>query len=74
MLTPTKHGDLQKNAIVIASEVLSLLKAKNYNIDELYKKISGKRNLPLDTFNDALVFLYLVESIELDNNKIYSIV
>jgi hypothetical protein len=74
MLTPTKHGDLQKNAIVIASEILNVLKSKNFNIDELYRKISGKRNLSLDTFNDALVFLYLVEAIDLENNKIQSIV
>jgi hypothetical protein len=74
MLTPTKHGDLQKNAIVIASEILNVLKSKNFNIDELYRKISGKRNLSLDTFNDALVFLYLVEAIDLENNKVQSIV
>ena len=74
MLTPTKHGDLQKNAIVIASELLNSLNSKNYNIDELYKKVSGKRTLPLDIFNDALVFLYLIEAIELRENVIYSIV
>ncbi|WP_046245049.1 ABC-three component system middle component 6 [Hymenobacter terrenus] len=74
MLTPTKHGDLQKNAIVIASELLSLLGKKNYNIDELYRKVSSKRTLPLDIFNDALVFLYLIEAIELKESTIYSIV
>jgi hypothetical protein len=73
MITPTKHGDLQKNAIVIASEILGLLSVKNYNIDELYRKVSGKRNLPLEIFNDSLVFLYLIDSIELDGDKVRSI-
>lgn len=74
MLTPTKHGDLQKNALVIASELLNVLNTKNYNIDELYRKISNKRELPLDIFNDALVFLYLIDAIELKESKIYSII
>jgi len=74
MIAPTKHGDLQKNAIVIASDLLNLLKTKNYNIDELYRKVSGKRSLPLAVFNDALVFLYLIEAVELRDSIIYSIV
>ncbi|KUG06913.1 ABC-three component system middle component 6 [Solirubrum puertoriconensis] len=70
MITPTKHGDITKNALVVAAEVIKLLKKDDYNIDELHKVLAKKKEISLYLYNDVLLFLYLVDAIELVQDKV----
>jgi len=66
MLIPTKHEDLEKNVLVVGADILMLLKKRKYNIETLFQKIKNKKSISLDRFYNTLLFLWLVDLIELE--------
>jgi hypothetical protein len=66
MLIPTKHENLNNNAIVIGADVLCLLKKRSYNIEDLFQKIKSYKSITLEHFYNTLLFLWLAELIELE--------
>lgn len=69
MIIPTKHENLNKSILVIGSEIISFLKSSTYSIDSLYWNVrKGNKDADLDTYLDALTFLFCIDSIELDRD------
>lgn len=66
MIIPTKHENLNNNTIVVGADVLSLLKKRSYNIEDLFQEIKRIKAVSLENFYNTLLFLWLVELIELE--------
>lgn len=66
MLIPTKHENLSTNTIVVGSDLLSLLKKKSYNIEDLFQEIKSIKSISLEQYHNTLLFLWLAELIELE--------
>jgi len=64
MVLPNKHEELKKNIIVVGADILDFIKSGPCNTDILYRKILKKNQISIDQFNDTLLFLYLIDSIE----------
>ena len=71
MIIPSKYENLNKNILVIGSEIISLLKKQSFNIENLYQKIKKKKNINFDTYYDTLTFLWLSEIIDKSEFQIY---
>ena len=71
MIIPSKYENLNKNILVIGSEIINLLKKQSFNIENLYQKIKKKKNINFDTFYDTLTFLWLSEIIDKSEFQIY---
>jgi hypothetical protein len=73
MIFPEKHEDLSKNILVLGADVLAIFKTNSYlpcNIEELYQKIKNKRYISLEQFFDVVLFLWLINAVELDDHLI----
>lgn len=68
MLIPTKHEDLKLNILVLGAEFMKLLKTQSHNIESLFSEMRSQKNLGIDTYYDVLLFLWLSDLIEMDNN------
>lgn len=68
MIIPTKHQDLNKNALVLGSEFYAIIKKQNLTIEELFQKTKNKYQISLELFFDIITFLWLIEAINIDNN------
>ena len=71
MIIPSKYENLNKNVIVIGSEIIKLLKIQSYNIEKLYQQIKKKVDISFDTYYDALTFLWLSEIADKNEFQIY---
>ncbi len=77
MLIPTKYENINYNLLVLGAYIISLLKKKPYNIEELFQVINKikeekkKTLINLDQYFNTLTFLWLSEIILLDEFKIY---
>ncbi len=71
MIIPSKYENLNKNILVIGSEIINLLKNQSFNIENLYQKIKKKKNINFDTYYDTLTFLWLSEIIDKSEFQIY---
>lgn len=77
MLIPTKYENINDNLLVLGAYIISLLKKKPYNIEELFQVINKikeekkKTLINLDQYFNTLTFLWLSEIILLDEFKIY---
>lgn len=70
MLLPTKYENLEKNILVLGADILFILKRRRYNIEELYQKIKDSKSINLDQYYNTLTFLWLIDSIELNEHLI----
>jgi hypothetical protein len=66
MLIPTKHENLNQNAMVIGANVLLHLKKRNLNIETLFQKIKSEKSITLEQYYNTLLFLWLAELIKLE--------
>lgn len=77
MLIPTKYENINDNLLVLGAYIISLLKKKPYNIEELFQVVNKikeekkKTLINLDQYFNTLTFLWLSEIILLDEFKIY---
>lgn len=71
MLIPTKYENIEKSALVLGAEVISLLKTKPYNIEMLFREVKSLKGLSLDQFYDILLFFWLADIIELRDEQIF---
>jgi Fe2+ or Zn2+ uptake regulation protein len=71
MIIPSKYENLNKNVLVIGSQIIELLKKQAYNIENLYQKLKNINDISFDTYYDTLTFLWLSEIIEKNEFQIY---
>jgi hypothetical protein len=64
MLIPTKHENLDLNILVIGGDIIKHLKGKKMDIENLYQKISSKKNVNVDSFYNTITFLWLADILE----------
>jgi hypothetical protein len=77
MLIPNKYENINDNLLVIGSNLISLLKKRPHNIEDLFKAINKERDnknlhqINLDQYFNALTFLWLAEIITLNELQIF---
>jgi hypothetical protein len=71
MLIPTKYENLNKNLLVLGSEIILRLKKKPLNIEDLYQTLKKEINISLDQFYNCLTFLWLADILILENSRLY---
>ncbi len=67
MLLPTKYEDLRKNILVLGSDLIFLLKKKNYNIEILFRELKNNKDITLEEYYNTLTFLYCSELISVND-------
>lgn len=67
MLIPSKHEDLNYNVLVIGSDILRVLKKENRDIESLFAEIRTIKEIGIELFYNALLFLWLAELIAIDD-------
>lgn len=67
MLIPTKYENLNKNLLVAGADVISHLKKKSYNIEELFQLLKKERGMNLNQYFNCLTFLWLADILALEN-------
>lgn len=70
MIIPTKHQNISHNPIVLGADILFLLRKQDTTIEELYQNLKKDTNIDLDVFYDTITYLWLIDSIRLEKNKI----
>jgi hypothetical protein len=70
MLIPSKHEDLNKNILVLGADLLSLLKRKSYNIENLFQDAKQIKALSVDQYYNTLTFLWLSGLVKLEDHQI----
>jgi hypothetical protein len=70
MILPTKHQNLNKSPLIIGAEILSILKKREISIENLFQKIRIKFDISLETFFDSITFLWLINSIRINEQFI----
>jgi hypothetical protein len=58
MLIPTKYENLDRNLLVVGSNILSILKKKSLSMDALFVELQKITSIDMDIYLDSLVFLY----------------
>lgn len=77
MLIPSKYENINDNLLVIGSNLVSLLKKRPFNIEDLFKAVNKEREskglhqINLDQYFNALTFLWLAEFITLNEFQIF---
>lgn len=70
MLFPSKHEKLNRNLLVIGSDVLSLLKRRSYNVETLFQDVKQLKSIGLDQYYNAITFLWLSGLIDLKQHQV----
>lgn len=70
MLVPTKHERLNDNTLVIGAIIIDLLK-RPLGIQVLFEKIKEQRQMDLNTFFDALTYLWLARVVTVKGFDVY---
>ncbi|WP_417958470.1 ABC-three component system middle component 6 [Flagellimonas yonaguniensis] len=70
MIIPTKHQNLDLNPMVLGADILFIIRNKDLTLEELYQELKKQINLNLDLYYDTLTYLWLLNSIDLNKNKI----
>ncbi|MFA5962081.1 MAG: ABC-three component system middle component 6 [Parcubacteria group bacterium] len=70
MVIPSKHENLQRNLLVVGADILSFLKKKQYNVENLFQEIRQKKSIGIDQFYNILSFLYTAELIDFNDFSI----
>lgn len=71
MLIPTKYENIEKNILVVSSEILKLLKKKSFGVDDLFAEIKKIKQIDFESYFDCLVFLYLADFLEAQNHYVF---
>lgn len=77
MLLPNKYENINDNLLVIGSNLVSVLKHRPHNIEDLFKAVNKEREkknlhqINLDQYFNALTFLWLAEIITLNEFQIF---
>ncbi|MBU0894662.1 MAG: hypothetical protein KKB88_04425 [Nanoarchaeota archaeon] len=67
MLIPTKHQKLNENLISIGSELLKEIKKGDKFVEDLFDNFKDRHErIHLDNFFLALIFLWLVDAINME--------
>lgn len=66
MHTPTKHENLNLNILVLGADLLSCLRGETHNVESLFHSVRNKKELTIDVYFDAFLFLWLAGYVELD--------
>lgn len=72
MIIPTKHQALEKNVLVIGADILHALRKDSMTIENLFQVIKKDHNVKIDLVLDSIVFLWLLEAINMEGNLISS--
>ncbi|HLP46714.1 MAG TPA: hypothetical protein VK469_12230, partial [Candidatus Kapabacteria bacterium] len=67
MLIPTKYENLNKNLLVAGVDVISHLRKKSYNIEELFQLLKKEKGMNLNQYFNCLTFLWLADIVVLEN-------
>ena len=69
MLLPTKHQNLNDSIIAIGSEILKELKKEDKFIEDLFEDFKeDHRDVHLDNFFLSVIFLWLIDTIKLEES------
>ncbi|RPJ77084.1 MAG: hypothetical protein EHM20_06630 [Alphaproteobacteria bacterium] len=71
MLIPSKYENLEKSLLVVSAAIISLLKIKRMNLEDLFRKAEKGKSISLDLFYDALTFLWIADIIETDGFHVF---
>jgi hypothetical protein len=64
MFSLTKHEKLSDSLFVIGALLIEILKKEAYNVEGLYRKLLEKKAIGLDSYFDAITFLWLSDIVE----------
>jgi hypothetical protein len=68
MLVPTKHQKLNENLITIGSEILKEVKKGDKFVEDLFNDFKDNHeSVHIDNFFLALIFLWLVDAINMED-------
>lgn len=70
MLNPSKHELLKLNIIVLGADIISILRRKPQNVEDLYQSINRKKELSLEKYFDVLTFLWLGGYIKVNEQQV----
>jgi len=70
MLIPSKHERLEKNLLVIGGDIISILKKKPYNLENLFQELKKIKSININQYYNAITFLWLSEIIQIDEYNI----
>ena len=71
MLIPTKYENLNNNCFVIGSEIISIIKKNSSSVDNCFFELQKTRKIDLEKYFECLLFLYMVDILELKDNYIF---
>lgn len=72
MLIPSKHEKLDRNILVIGSDILNLLKSRGFNVETLFQDIKRLKSIGLDQYYNTITFLWLSGFINLKQDQLIS--
>ncbi|MGR0480395.1 MAG: ABC-three component system middle component 6 [Candidatus Electronema sp. V4] len=66
MFIPSKHENLNKSTIVIGADIISFLRRRDYNIEELFQELKNvlKKDVSLNQYYNIITFLWLIELVD----------
>ncbi|MCZ7616582.1 MAG: hypothetical protein M5T52_24225 [Ignavibacteriaceae bacterium] len=70
MILPDKYEDLNKSIIVVGYRIIQLLREKELHILTLHRKLCKRTSVDLLYYFDVLTFLWLIDALEINNNKV----
>jgi len=70
MLIPSKHEKLERNSLVLGADILSLLKRKSYNVEDLFQEMKHLKSISIDQYYYTITFLWLSELINFSHHHI----
>jgi len=70
MLIPTKHENLRNNSFVIGADIITILKRKPRNVEDLFQSLRRKKDVSLEKFYDVLTLLWITGYIRVYNEQI----
>jgi hypothetical protein len=71
MIVPTKHEKLNRTALVVGADIIALAKDSNCALEEIYRNLRYRKKLSLEKFYDVILFLWLVNAIDVRNGILY---
>jgi uncharacterized membrane protein YcaP (DUF421 family) len=70
MLLPSKYEDINSNLLVVGSLIISTLKKRSYNIEDLFQSLRDNYSINLEQYFNALTFLWLSDIVILSTYQI----
>jgi hypothetical protein len=70
MLIPNKYEDINKNLLVVGSEVINKLNKKAYTIEDLFQLLKKEKGTNIEQYYNCLTFLWLADILTIDKYQI----